>query len=572
MTLDGCLFAVQARDPQAGASIERRLGRLEAFYRPLGGLGSSRRRVDALRLLFGVLDFDGHDRDQAAVSSWGGRLPAALEVPAALGRASDAELRTLPSAVAAIDVGDDRATLITGPVAPTMLYEASSAEATAWSTHAVACAYLARGEARIDPAALPEFIAAEFVGGDRSLVEGVRALPAATRVTVTANEVKRRSYWPASERWAVREGAELQAEAERALLSTLPAALAGASSPVLGLTGGADSRVAAVALRELGREFETMTFGEADWEDVQAARRLAQTLGVPHSFRELEWWDDEEALGRAGAQVRWSEGAIHIGFGRVTFAEEMDTWITGAGAETGRAFYHRHLEAPGEAPGDDELARAVTANLEPKLSRARPEAVMRFRERVGEWVAEARASGAAGWRTLDVLYGEQRLQRWGRAMLPQGPAPMVFGFAHPELQRALVSLPLDERRGDAFHRRFLARHAPEVALAPVPRAAGARRLAERLGPPAERLLRRAARRRPGRSPLESRWRERPRFRAWIADELLGAPPLLEGLGPDWVHRVREGFIAGDPELEAIALWASAPAALDQALAELNRKD
>ena len=301
MTLDGCLFAVQARDPQAAASIERRLGRLEGFYRPLGGLGSSRRRVDALRLLFGALDFDGRGRDQTAVSSWGGRLPAALEVPAALGRASDAELRTLPSAVAAIDVGDDRATLITGPVAPTMLYEASSAQATAWSTHAVACAYLARGEARIDPAALPEFIAAEFVGGDRSLVEGVRALPAATRVTVTANEVERRSYWPASERWAVREGAELQAEAERALLSTLPAALAGASSPVLGLTGGADSRVAAVALRELGREFETMTFGEADWEDVQAAQRLAQTLGVPHSFRELEWWDDEEALGRAGA-------------------------------------------------------------------------------------------------------------------------------------------------------------------------------------------------------------------------------------------------------------------------------
>jgi hypothetical protein len=177
---------------------------------------------------------------------------------------------------------------------------------------------------------------------------------------------------------------------------------------------------------------------------------------------------------------------------------------------------------------------------------------------VRNWVAAAEQTGHSGWRVLDVVYGEQRVRRWLRGMLPHGQAPMVPAFATPEVQRALVSLPLDERRLEGFHRRFIEARRPDL----LPDAASGGSAGGR------RPLARVARRlRYGR--LDGQWRSRPEYRDWIADGVLGHPLAVEAMGERWCRRTRSRFFAGDQFAVERALWLGGPVALAEALEDLR---
>jgi hypothetical protein len=561
VALDRCLFAAL---PGAPSDLERRIERLVSFYAPLGARGAV---VEPLPdgALVGWIEF----REAAAAGDraggsgepavFGEDLPRPLRHAEALLRAGEAELRTIEGAVAALASDGSRARLVCGAGAPTMLYAAGG---RAWSTHAVAAAVLARGGARLDSARVPELLAAELVGGDRTLVSGVEASPAATVVDLDAG-ARERSFWPREERWAPLPEADARARAADALLAGLERRLEGAAHPRFSLTGGLDSRVVAVALRELGIEAEAFTWGEPDWPDVQAAAAIARALGVPHRHLPFEWLDDAPALALARAEARFTEGAIHLGPARIGWPAPMGAFVTGAGGEAGRAFYYRQ-EAPrdGADPPAARVAQAMTEPLRRRIAGARPEAVSRVEQSVREWIADAERLGYRGWRALDVVYAEQRVRRWLRGMIPRSEGAMVPAFATPDALRALVSLPLDDRLSDGFHRAFLAERRPEL----VPPAAPA---AERTGI-ASRLRGAVARRlRPRGAVIGGRWEERPAFREWIADGVLGAAPIVEAMGERWCDRTRRRFLAGDGDAETLALWAAGPAALDAALAEVR---
>jgi hypothetical protein len=255
----------------------------------------------------------------------------------------------------------------------------------------------------------------------------------------------------------------------------------------------------------------------------------------------------------------------------------------------GRSFYYRGA-APGSEEADDaELEDTMVRVLAPRLAGARSEALDGLATSVRAWVAAARGTGHAGWRALDVVYGEQRVRRWLRGMLPRLDAPMVPAFATPEVARGLASLPLEDRLSDGFHRRFLEKRAPELLpvggaehsgaahAGPAGVATAARAAATRVAP-AGGGLRRLASRVPGATRLHpaapsflgERWETRPAFRDWIADGVLLSPLLVEPLGERWAHRTRERFLAGDGEAEVTALAAAGPVALAEALEELNR--
>jgi hypothetical protein len=563
MGLDRCLFVVWLARDQARAEVELRAGALARFYAPLESQAQWR-WVEPARALVGSIAFDGGDPDLGGLLVFGEH---ARGTPALRG-APDERLRALEGSGTLIELGEDSVTAVVRACAPGTLYASSSEDARAWSTHAVAAGWLAQGFARLDTSSLPEFLAAEFVGGERTLLEGVNALPLATSVELDRGEPRSRCFWPAAERWAPVPASEAQEHGEQQVLRSLEHRLGGAAAPFCGLTAGLDSRVVAVALKELGISFEAYTWGEPDSPDVTGGAEVAQAIGVPHHFQPFELFGDEAAFDFVDREVRWNEGLVQVGFGRPTWPEGMTEFVTGGGGETGRCFYYRQSVRSGVTPDAEQLAGVMMTTLGGRVAAAHPAALATLRRRVESWIADAEGSGLRGWRLLDVLYADQRVRRWTRGMLPLSRAPMVPALAAPEVSRALISQPLSDRAADAFHRRFIARCAPalEPAAPPPPRRG--------VVPP---LLRRVRARLPGLSrPLSARpsllaeqWERRPGFRAWVADDVLGSPLLEEALGERWAGRTRERFLAGDAHAEDVALWAGGPVALESALRDLD---
>lgn len=485
-------------------------------------------------------------------AAFGERPPATLDLLSA----GEPELRRYEGGGAALAATADRARLAAGAGAPAVLYAGEGPEVAAWSTHAVAAAYVATGAASVDPAALPEQLAAEFVGEGRSLVAGVRALGAASCVDFSATRAQESCYWPARDRLSLVPPDDAHAYAEHHLLRSLDERLAGVDRPLVGLTAGYDSRVAALALRDLGKPFEGYTWGAPHDDDVEGGAAAAAALEAPHRRLEFHEYSGDDALRRTRADARWTEGAIHVGFGGIAWPGDMRAFVTGGGGETGRCFYY--ADRAGDAPPSD-LARVVSEPLADRIAGARPDRIEALHGRVREWVATAENAGVTGWRVLDVVYAEQRVRRWLRGMLPHLPAPMVGAFTAPEVQRALVSLPLEERAASGFHHRFIADRRPEL-LPDVGRVAarsGRRpltRVARRLRPPG----------------LDGDWAARPEYREWIADAVLGGDLAVEGMGGRWCRRTRSRFYAGDAFAIERALWLGGPVALAEALRDLPR--
>lgn len=568
-----CLFAAQCVETWHRAALERRAEDLARFYRPLGYDRVSLRWVPALRLLLGTVDRAAEPLEADAVLSWGGPAPRRLLEPAALLSAGDRDLRSLDAVTVLAAASDDEGCLVSGAGGITSLYAARGREASAWSTHGVAAAWLALGRARVDVDTLPEFIALEYVGGARTLIEGVRAVPVATRVRLTPREEREQSYWPKRERWAPVSETAAQAHAEQALLDGLARRLDGVAAPIVGLTGGLDSRVVAVALWELGVPFEALTWGPDDSPDLGTAREIAARLGVDHRWRPIDPPGASGTFERLDRLARWSDGACPLDLRGDVWPTEGSAFVSGIGGEVGRAFYYMARAHEEPDPSARRLRGLLGVPL--RLHRARPEAIRRVEGRVDGWLAEAESLGHGGWGRLDFMYGEQRLRRWGRLILPRSTPPALPAFATPEVTRALASLPLVDRVSNGFHRRFLSSRLPELAppAGVLPRSPAALRWARREVLPAVRpTLETALRRRPpdrGRWPDTPLWRGREEVRDWLAREVLHSEIVLEALGEGWATSTRHGLLADEWRATTKALLAAAPVALARALTELG---
>jgi hypothetical protein len=440
-----------------------------------------------------------------------------------------------------------------------------------WSTHAVPAAWLATGSVRIDPHELLTYLAAEFVGGNTTLIHGVRAMRPATRVDLGPDGSAEAEYWPLRERWLPVPEHEAEQSARTALIETLARRVAAVPRPMLGLTGGLDSAVVAAALRESGCNVEAFTWGDESDPDVAGARAVAASLSITHSVRSLQWFDDSTALAATDRMARWADGTTRGVLAEPSWPSAMGGFVTGGGGEAGRCFYLRWRPSHPRRPSEQKVASFLASLLLARVPGAGESARKGLRDRVASWVREAHESGHSGWRALDVLYAEQRVRRWGRSMVSPAAWPVLPAFSHPAVLRPLLMLPLEDRMADGFHRRLLARLAPEV---PLPDAAGAsrRRVARvaarsrALHSPVRRLLLGRA---PETSYLASRWNSTPRYRGWLADEVLGAPLVQAGLGDGHAQRLHADFLDGTPASEELAVWAAGPVALERALAALR---
>lgn len=568
MPLNRCLVVAQPREAGDHGLLERRLESLAALYRRVAPTGVALRFYADARLLVGMIDLAG--RDPASLPlSWGSDGPDSDT----LASLSDTALRDLPAPLLALALHGDRATLVTAAGGVTSLYAARGDSADAWSSHAVAAAWMATGSAEVDPAALAELVSLEFTGGDRTVICGVRAVPQGTRISIGPEGAVERCFWPLAERWAPVDPEAARSGADDMLLSALDRGLSGASRAVLGLTGGVDSRTAAVAMRELGVPFSTFTCvaDEASAPDADASRGVARAVGAEHETWPLELTNELAALSRARAEALWSDGAAPLRAGTVPTPGTLSHWVAGVGAEVGRGFYYRWTQPGRRTPTRARVERVMWADMELDLGGAEPEARRMLRERVSEWLDEAYATGHDGWGALDVLYGEQRVRRWGRAAAPRLQASYVPAFGSQELMRSLASLPLEDRLNDGFARRFIAARLPELEPAPAAPRRCVSPLTIRRAVLALRHVRRSVRLPPlGRTPSapwfgSPPWRERRAMVEWLADDVLGSHLVEAALGERWQREVRRNFLRGEPHAAYLASWAAGPVALDELL-------
>jgi hypothetical protein len=570
MSLNSCFFVAQLADPQARERVQRRIDALTRFYEPLGGAQTTSTYMDPLRLMVGHITFDRSPVPEPPLA-WGGPLPTELSDEETLVRARDSELRAADGIVVAFGTTEAAARLISGSGGVATLHRARSADAEAFATHAVAAAWLATGQATLDTDRIPELIARQYVGDNRTLIAEARVMPPATKVDFTADGARHASYWSAAERWAPVEEERAYEHTRVALMDALERRVPKGNA-YLGLTGGLDSRVLGVALRELGRLDGSFTWGKPEWDDSVEAAGVAARLGVEHSLQPIEYRSDDEALRLIDAEARWHEGAAAVRFVAQTWPNEMRAAVYGVGGEIGRAFYY-----------GGELARLFPDPSQTQLQRifdgrgfirgAHRDAVANLRAAERSWIAAAHQLGVSGWRCLDVLYADQRVWRWGRYQLARSDALTVPGFATPQVARGLASMPLKDRLTSGFHRRFLSSH-PDLS-APDPSAPSTyshvRRALMRLPGARDGIVARRVRRHPpplGRWGLADEWRSRPRVRSWVVEEGLGSALLRDALGARWVERTRERFLSDETRATETALLASAPVALDQALRDL----
>jgi hypothetical protein len=573
--MDPCLFAVRLETPVLATLVHDRIAALVRFYGGAAEAVASTQAVAGGHVVVGAIPLferSGDDRDTGAglTRTWGERSPLSSRTADQIVTASDAELRGLQSVGVTFAAANERVRIVHGGGGPTALYRSAVPALRAWSTHALAAAWLASGEVQLDFERLPELLAFDFVGASGTLIRGASAVPPATSVILDRAGAAETCYWPAAERWKPVDHRAAQKVGEEALISSLACRLESEPAPRLALTAGMDSRVVALALRDAGVSFEAFTWGDSEWPDPRGAEALARTLGIGHTTYPPEWLSEEAAIRQMRSAARLGDGVSGLALGTRTWPSDGSVFVSGMGGETGRAFYY----APGHVehhprPRNQDLLDALSP--ETRIAGALPEAIAAARDGAARWLGIAHESGVRGWSMLDVAYAEQRVAHWGRSQCASVPKPLVPAFTAVEVARALASQSPHDRLNSAFHQRFLARRG-EAYHSPA-----RRRLRSYVPAPARRAWRRLRPPGPGsntREPVDplllALWRERPRLRSWVADDVLRRSELVHAMGEHWTNTVRQDFLEGRRRATEQAQLAAGPFTLQDELGHLHR--
>jgi asparagine synthase (glutamine-hydrolysing) len=138
---------------------------------------------------------------------------------------------------------------------------------------------------RLDPAALRQYLAWEYIPSPRTPFEGIHKLPPATRLVVEGRSVRTETYWRLRRQEPIRSVAEAE-EGLRGHLERSVRLQMEADVPVGAfLSGGLDSSALVATLCAVrGGPVHTFSigFGEADFDETPYARKVAEALGTVH--------------------------------------------------------------------------------------------------------------------------------------------------------------------------------------------------------------------------------------------------------------------------------------------------
>lgn len=403
---------------------------------------------------------------------------------------------------------DGTLTLTSDPLASNPLYVWSDRHLCVAAASMEVLLTLIPHEPRLNRGALAEFLAAQTLFGDESLIEGVRKLPGATllrRQADTGTEKMTRYWMPrfgmheddlgdanakrgggrtSNIRQAGRHSTAKEASAEGALeraADTFAEAVRrtvkqAGDNPHVALTGGIDSRTIWAVILHDRTSATAVTHAAADGYDLKIARRIAADHGLPHRIARI----GEEFLAGAEEDLRRLVEAgnsqccgdlLHLPHLYRVHAGYTRSIIDGVNTYMERGFALRR--AAGGARNRDQLAD----HLWEQLRRDGLLALMPEHERHGvEALAKQRLSDllpdpvefSAPGTAADMLYLQRLLTHHATdaAAVQNHRVRFLTPYYDLDYLDALLRMPGSQRSAEWLQREILRRYAPRLQRYP----------------------------------------------------------------------------------------------------------
>jgi hypothetical protein len=321
------------------------------------------------------------------------------------------------------------------------------------------------------------FVGMGYVGGDRTLVEGVRIFPDAERWTLAAGETapRRHAYFPLTEltrqpqRPLTPETTQRVAAALGDPLVQLSKTFGALECPI---TSGRDSRILVGLTLQRGLTAEYFTAGADHHPDVIFGKRIAQAFSLPHT----QWWREDNV---SGNWPRASQRVILQNDGMVTLAhiqntatelpplERLPVHLYGGGGEYARGKWltEHFLLTPQTR---DRVETYLFGKLNRNRGLVKPEVRAVIREHVRAQVGELLDAGFSLKDVPCAYFYHDYGRRWGGANSQQIRARRdVYGvyYTRPYIRTAFALPPVQrfsERLTYALTRHLL----PELLAIP----------------------------------------------------------------------------------------------------------
>ena len=156
-----------------------------------------------------------------------------------------------------------------------------------------------RRSPEFDPMGVLEFFAFGHNLEDRTVFQGIYAIPQGAVLHIDSNGVRTRQYWrPAYSRSGPTQLTESAEELGQRLCRATAVRADGPRRCGIFLSGGLDSRAVAGALATVRTDVTAFTFGGEDSAEVRYAREIADRLGFQHRRLSYQGVSHNEALPR----------------------------------------------------------------------------------------------------------------------------------------------------------------------------------------------------------------------------------------------------------------------------------
>jgi hypothetical protein len=323
------------------------------------------------------------------------------------------------------------------------------------------------GPEDLDPAAVVEFFHFGGIFEERTFFPQIKRIDPDLVIRCSAAGRTERLPKPISD-----IGAEPEGTVESLLEEFVTAARNECVS--VDLTGGADTRLLAVALSYFGLPFEMATSGWRGHEDAEIGAKVAEVLGRPHyptyhSAEEIDW---DELFSRSNGMFDVTKNSRLIQMQHDRKARGVTLAVSGAAGEFFRETWWLH-DFPFYARKKARLGRLysmriATNGLQHSLLTGRYRLLSDSQdERFLQMLSKYEVPGNT--RSYDRIYYFGPLRTLGGSFVTSsaGLVKMALPYADRDVFRIGYHMPRLERTFSRLHRRLITRYSPEAARLPT---------------------------------------------------------------------------------------------------------